>query len=126
MKAVVGTLAVIPKVFNFEVDTMKIAVLILCFFCATLAFGQAGVGAGVMNAEPQPIQFYNHPAHASHKAMATEETLLQPSAYLSAKGVRPLWEVAKLPDTSPLGDIARALREEHDIVKKSEVIWVNQ
>jgi hypothetical protein len=105
---------------------MKIAVLILCFFCATLAFGQAAVGGGVMNAEPQPLQFYNHPGHASHKAMATEESLLQPSAYLSAKGARPLWEVAKLPDPIPLGDIARALREEHDIVRKSEVIWVNQ
>jgi hypothetical protein len=106
---------------------MKTAVLILCFFCTTLAFGQvAGLGASVTNAEPQPLQFYTHAAHATHRAMATEESLLQPSAYLSARGERPLWEVAKLPEAVPLGDIARALREEHEVVKKSEVVWVNQ
>ena len=106
---------------------MKIAVLILCFFCTTLAFGQvAPLAASAINADVQPLQFYTHVGHASHKAMAAEESLLQPSAYLSAHGERPLWEVAKLPNPIPLGDIARALRQEHEEVRKSEVVWVNQ
>lgn len=106
---------------------MKIAVLILCFFCTTLAFGQvAALSSSATNAEPQPLQFYTHVQHATHQAMAPEASLLQPAAYLSAHGERPLWEVAKLPDVLPLGDVARALREEHQVTKKSEVIWVNQ
>ena len=64
--------------------------------------------------------------HISHQAMAEEQSLLQPSAYTHAQGARPLWEVAKLPDAIPLGDVARALREEHTVVRKSEVVWVNQ
>lgn len=106
---------------------MKIAVVILCFLSTTMAFGQAAaLGLSAASAEAQPVQFFSHPAHATHKPMAREETLLQPSAYLSAHGERPLWEVANLPDEVPLGDIARALREEHEVLKKSEVVWVNQ
>lgn len=116
-----------PKDEHSEVDTMKIAVVILCFFCTTVAFGQAAsIGLSVNSAEPQPLQFFSHPAHATHKAMGHEESLLQPSAYLTARGERPLWEVADLPEAVPLGDLARALREEHDVLKKSEVVWVNQ
>jgi len=58
--------------------------------------------------------------------MGREESLLQPSAHFTARGERPLWEVATLPEAVPLGDIARALREERDVLKKSEVVWVNQ
>jgi hypothetical protein len=106
---------------------MKIATFVVCFFCTTLGFGQvASVAASATNAEPQPLHFYTHVEHASHKAMATEASLLQPSAYLSAHGERPLWEVTKLPNPIPLGDIARALRQEHAEVIKSEVVWVNQ
>ena len=105
---------------------MKIAILMVCFFCTSLAFGQAMAIGGSMNAEPQPAQFYSHPAHASHKAMAVEASLLPSLEYRFAKGERPLWEVAELPATVPLGDIARALRAEHQTVKKSETVWVNQ
>ena len=116
-----------PTVEYAEVDKMKIAVVVLCLFCATLAVGQvAPLAASVSSAEPQPLQFFSHPGHATHKPMAVEESLLQSSAYMSARGERPLWEVAKLPEAVPLGDIARALREEHEIAKKSEVVWVNQ
>jgi hypothetical protein len=117
----------IPRTNNSEVDTMKIIVVILCFFCTTVAFAQvAALGASTTSAEPQPLQFFSHPAHATHKPMGREESLLQPSAYFTARGERPLWEVANLPEAVPLGDIARALREERDVLKKSEVVWVNQ
>jgi hypothetical protein len=107
---------------------MKTTLWILCLFCfcTTLAYGQAPVGVNVLNSQPVPLQVYTNPKHATHQAMAEEQSLLQPSAYTQAKGERPLWEVAKFPDAIPLGDIARALREEHSVAKKSEVVWVNQ
>jgi hypothetical protein len=107
---------------------MKTTLLILCLFsfCATLAYGQAAVGVNVLSSQPVPLQVYTNPKHASHQAMAEEQSLLPPSAYTHAQGERPLWEVAKFPEPIPLGDIARALREEHTVVRKSEVVWVNQ
>jgi hypothetical protein len=106
---------------------MKTTLLILCLlFCAVVAFGQSPVGVSVLSSQPVPLQVYTYPKHASHQAMAEEQSLLQPSAYTHAQGARPLWEVAKLPDAIPLGDVARALREEHTVVRKSEVVWVNQ
>src|SRR5947208_13754799 len=92
----------IPRTNNSEVDTMKIIVVILCFFCTTVAFGQvAALGASTTSAEPQPLQFFSHPAHAPHKPMGREESLLQPSAYFPAAAGRPLWESAQLPHTVP-------------------------
>jgi hypothetical protein len=107
---------------------MKITIVILCFVCfSTLAVGQVSIlGAVGMSAQPQPLQFYSNPQHATHHPMGQEQSLLQPTAYSHAQGERPLWEVAKLPAATPLGDVARALREEHMAVKKSEVVWVNQ
>jgi hypothetical protein len=107
---------------------MKTTLWILCLFlfCATLAYGQAAVGVNVLSSQPVPLQVYTNPKHASHQAMAEEQNLLQPSAYTHAQGQRPLWEVAKFPEAMPLGDVARAFREGHAVVKKSEVVWVNQ
>lgn len=107
---------------------MKTTMVILCFvFLSTLAVGQVAVlGGAAINAQPQPLQFYTNPQHATHHPMGQEQSLLQPSAYTHAQGERPLWEVAHLPEATPLGDVARALREEHMAVKKSEVVWVNQ
>lgn len=106
---------------------MKTTVLMICLlFCASLAVGQSAVGVSVLSSQPIPLQVYTNPKHASHQPMAEEQSLLQPSAYTHAQGQRPLWEVAKFPDSIPLGDIARALREERAGAKKSEVVWVNQ
>ena len=106
---------------------MKTTLLMLClFFCATLAFGQSTVGVAALSSQPIPMQIYMNPKHASHQRMAEEQSLLQPSSYSHARGERPLWEVAKFPEAMPLGDVARALREEHTATKKSEIVWVNQ
>lgn len=108
---------------------MKTLVLILFLVLGSaLAFGQVPIllGNSPMNSQIQPLQFYSNPQHATHHPMGEEQSLLQPSAYTHAQGERPLWEVARFPEATPLGDVARALREEHMVLKKSEVVWVNQ
>ncbi len=105
---------------------MKITLLTLFLLCAAVAFGQSTLGAAAINSQAQPVQFYSNPQHATHHPMAREESLLQSSSYTHARGERPLWEVARFPEEMPLGDIARALREDHEIVKKTDVIWINQ
>ena len=86
--------------------------------CATAAFGQA---AGVsVSSEPQPICIPSHQLHASQHSIQTGETLLfTANSETSARGERPLWEVAKLPAEVPLGDVARALRSEHAVARKA-------
>jgi hypothetical protein len=98
---------------------MKTAILVLCCFCATVAFGQAGA----MSNEPQVITLPSHPLHASQHDMAMHENLLGNSGPDFARGVRPLWEVAPEVSAVPLGDVARALRKEHAKAKKAVVVW---
>jgi len=51
--------------------------------------------------------------------------LLEQTTYTSAKGERPLWEVAPEWHAIPLGDIARELKQEHATAKKAEIVWEN-
>jgi hypothetical protein len=103
---------------------MKTTFFMLCFLCATAALGQS-VGGAILSSEPQPLQFLSHPGHASRQSMAKEQNLLDPSDYLYAKGERPLWEVAPVLHETPLGDVARILRKEHTMAKKSDIVWSN-
>ena len=45
---------------------------------------------------------------------AMEQSLLENSSVFVCEGERPLWEVQPLAPQVPLGDIARALRKEHE------------
>jgi hypothetical protein len=103
---------------------MKTVFFLFCGFCATAAFGQSGVAASVLNAEPASINVPSHPQHAAAKPMLVEQNLLG-SNYTHAKGERPLWEVAPKKVEVPLGDIARALRKDHAVAKKSAVVVEN-
>lgn len=104
---------------------MKITLFLLCFLCATAAFGQSVAGTPGLSAQPQIAEFYSHPQHASQLPMLQEQSLLIPSGFTHAHGERPLWEA--MPDSyaTPLGDIARMLKKEHAAAKKSEAVWVN-
>jgi hypothetical protein len=102
---------------------MKTAFLVTCIFCASAAFGQ--VGASTISAEPQTYSFYSHPAHAARQPMASEQNLNGGETYVYAQGERPLWEVATPTHEVPLGDSARALRQEHLTVKRAAKCWQN-
>jgi hypothetical protein len=101
---------------------MKTILLALCFLGSTAAFGQVGA---VLYNEPSVFDVPSHPHHASRQSMRTSENLRDESDVVSARGERPLWEVAPKIKVVPLGDIARELKKEHEAVKKSDVIWEN-
>jgi len=104
---------------------MKTALFVLCFFSATVVFGQSAAGAGALSAEPIVIEFNSHSQHASYQAMGQEQTLFAQSSNVQAHGVRPLWEVALPSQLTPLGDSARLLKKDHATAKKAEVVWNN-
>jgi hypothetical protein len=103
---------------------MKAVIVTLCLtFCVSAAFGQV---AGVLTNEVQPIQPISHPQHAAVQSMSVEHNLLIPSAFTIAQGERPLWEFASATPETPLGDIARILRQERVDLPKSKKVWQNQ
>lgn len=103
---------------------MKSIIFALCFLCTTVAFGQ--VGASV-SARSQPITFESNPQHAMWQPMAETQTLFDSTSatYTYGQGERPLWEVAEKKVEVPLGDSARALRKEHEVVPKAAKVWSN-
>jgi hypothetical protein len=108
-----------------RMNAMKTTLLVLCLLCATAAFGQAITGTGALSSEPYILQFPTHPGHATQRPLAPAQSLLETSALVYERGVRPLWEVAKASEPIPLGDAARILRKEHGTATKARVIWEN-
>lgn len=102
---------------------------VFCLFCVSLAstaFGQnVGAAASALSSEPVRIALPEHPEHASEKPMLTEQSLLHTSTFTAAHGERPLWEVAPVKEEVPLGDVARAYRREHNILKRSATVVEN-
>jgi hypothetical protein len=101
---------------------MKTILLLSCLLFASLTWGQAAVSA--MNGQPQPLHQTTHPEHASQASMSHEQSLLGGS-YTSAQGERPLWEVAPPSQPTPLGDLARTLKKQHESAKKATFIREN-
>jgi hypothetical protein len=102
---------------------MKIAIVALCFLCATAAFAQ--VGQTALSNLPQPIVMADHPQHASAHAMGDEVSLLGCSTYSYGQGEQPLWEFGSDRHEVPLGDIARAYRQGHVLDKKADKVSEN-
>lgn len=99
---------------------MKALMCALFLLCTAAAFAQTA--GGVLNSQVSVFQMPSHPEHASYAQMGREHSLAEQSVYIIAKGERPLWEVAPLKETVPLGDIARALREEHARAPKAQFV----
>jgi hypothetical protein len=103
---------------------MKVTIVALFLMVsASLAFGQSG--GAVLNAQPSLLTLPSHPAQATYKSLALERVLTEKSAYTFAHGERPLWEVAPVSEEVPLGDIARALRDEHLKAPKAQFVKEN-
>jgi hypothetical protein len=100
--------------------------LLFCGLCAAAAFGQNVAGAGAMSAQPVPIAFQSRPEHASQMSLKAEQNILGSSTNISAHGERPLWECVPTKVEVPLGDIARELRKEHTVARRSARIFENQ
>src|SRR5437660_9532335 len=68
---------------------MKTTLFLFCLFCAGAAFGQSTTGYGALSNEPQVLQMPSHPQHAAQRPMAAEQSLLETSVPLYARGQRP-------------------------------------
>ncbi len=105
---------------------MKTIVLLFCVLCATAAFGQYSAGVSVLNSQPQMLVMAGHPERAAQHEMGSEQRILEGHVFVAAQGEIPLWEVAPKVVVTPLGDTARALRQEHAAAKKALLVWENQ
>lgn len=101
---------------------MKTGLLVLCLFCASTALAQASLGSATLSSQ---VQFATHAERANQVPMAEAQNLLASSSYFFVQGERPLWEVQPLSHSVPLGDVARALKKEHETAKKAEIVWNN-
>jgi hypothetical protein len=103
---------------------MKIALLAMCILGTSAAFGQTATSG--VSARPQIYAFETHPEHASRQPMALTQNLTGNEILVYAQGERPLWEVATPVREVPLGDSARALRQEHEAAKRAAKCWQSQ
>lgn len=101
---------------------MKTISLVLFLLFASAAFGQYGVGS--ISSRPQPYHPPENPAHASRHALAAEQYVLSGTAYSSAQGEKPAWELPQAP-AAALGDIARMLKKDHARLKKARFVYEN-
>jgi len=105
---------------------MKISLVVLSLLIlTTAAFAQYGPAVGYRSADPQILTVPEHPAHAGFATIQTGTSLYPGTSYTSAQGDRPPSDFPQAASV-PLGDIARALKKEHALAKKSTTVWVNQ
>lgn len=97
----------------------------LCILGVGSAAGQTFANLSPANGQPAMFAMPDHPEHASQAGMAVEQDLLEHSTITYARGERPLWEVMQEAPSTPLGDLARALKHEHANAKKALLIWKN-
>jgi hypothetical protein len=103
---------------------LVLSLFILSLFMTTAAFAQ-NVGGGYISAQPQIYHAPDHPEHAAFAPMATEQNVYPGNSYTFGEGDRPASDFPHAASPS-LGDIARELKKEHALVRKSDTVWVNQ
>ena len=104
---------------------MKTTLVMIFLFLTTAAFAQYGGAAGYLSAQPQVFHSPEHPQHAGFETLSTGSSIYPGTSYTMAQGERPPSDFPQAPSSS-LGDIARELKKEHEAVKKSAIVWVNQ
>ncbi len=107
---------------------MKTATMVAIMFCTTVALGQTiggTVGGPTMS---RPYEMITHEQHASFSSMGREQSLFDRGSSVDvAQGEIPLAEVPLAPHHEiPLGDVARALRKQHETAKKASFVFEQQ
>lgn len=110
-----------------KIKFLMLLVPALLIFPATV-HAQSGPSAGALNNQPVILQVPDHPQHADVHAMAIEQPLVGqgPNTYSYAQGERPLWEFGPVSQPVPLGDVARAYRQQKLTAKKAETVFEQQ
>lgn len=104
---------------------MKTCALLFVVMIGGVAASAQNIGSSISSGRPQMIVLEDNPQHAAQADLATEHDLLERGGSHSAHGERPLWEVMPAPVVTPLGDVAREYRKEHESAQKAVLIWVN-
>lgn len=105
---------------------MKTTLFVLLILSTAAAVGQA---SGGISSYAQPLRMSaGTPEHATQHEMAQESPLVggRPNTYTVYEGERPLWEFGPVSEPIPLGDVARAYRQQKAAAKKAEVILDKQ
>ena len=98
---------------------MKTTLIVLCLLCAPFAAAQNGA---LLNNHVEMLHVPEYPQHASQHDLGAEQSLLQTSAYHVEHGEVPLSELGgSVTQEVPLGDVARAYRNQHLLAKKAEI-----
>ncbi len=103
-----------------EIVPMKTLAFLLSMLCATGALGQVGA---VLNSEPQKIEIPSHPAHASRRPLAQEQSILGDTTPTIVRGMRQMWEFSSVKEEVSLGEAARIQRQQHANDKKASAVW---
>ena len=99
---------------------MKMTFLVLFSLVTSSALAQYAS----ISSQAHPYHPPENPAHASRHTLAAEQYVLSGTAYSSAQGEKPAWELPRAPEV-PLGDIARRLRTDHATLKKARFVYEN-
>jgi hypothetical protein len=105
-----------------NINATRITIAAAFVFCMFSMSAHAQTGMVLQNT-PQPLAMADHVQHAVQHAMAQESSLLNNWTYTYAQGEVPLAEVGTLPPQVPLGDVARAYREEHAKAPKAVLTY---
>lgn len=98
---------------------MKATIFALFLLCVSgAAFAQNGI---VLNNTVQPFQMMDHPLQATEHSMAHETSLFSSAGVYFAQGEVPLADLGSPIYHTPLGDIARAYRKEHEAAPKAVI-----
>jgi hypothetical protein len=103
---------------------MKTAVFAFCFFCGTAAFGQSILGTSAL---ATPYQSPDHPRTAGPKPLSHEQALVGcVDCIVVAQGEMCLADAPSVQKhETPLGDVARFYRRDHELVKKAAEVKEN-
>lgn len=104
---------------------MKTTLLVLIIFCAAAAFSQT---APVISNQVNVVRLPEHPQEAQLHPMGIERSLVGGASdtYSYAHGEIPLWEFGPVSAPVPLGDVARAFRQEKLTTKKAQLVFEKQ
>jgi hypothetical protein len=109
---------------------MKIK-LVVVFIPALLIFcspAHAQTAGGLLSNSPVILELPSHPELAQLHDMAPEHELVGqgPNTYSYAQGEQPLWEFGHPYEAVPLGDVARAYRQQKLTAKKAQIVLEEQ
>jgi hypothetical protein len=112
------------KLFPPEKDQlilMNIKATIVALFVLLVSGAAFGQNGAILSNVVQPLQLTEHPRQATENSLGHEISLYSSAGVYFAQGEVPLAELGSPIYHTPLGDIARAYRKEHEAAPKAVI-----